>query len=85
VEQAQARLARQGFYRGIVDGQLSDNFAQSLAAYQRDADLRESGRLDMDTLADMNLLPRRHVVIPRPLPYGIYEEPPGVYRGVWVH
>jgi len=40
----------------------------------------------MDTLSDMNLMPRRHVVIRAPFDY--YNAPPDrrdVYRGLWVH
>lgn len=87
VERAQERLARLGFYRGIVDGQVSDSFVRALAAYQRDGDLPVTGRLDMDTLSDMDLLPRRHVLVNPPLPYQYYNAPPDsrdVYRGIWV-
>jgi peptidoglycan hydrolase-like protein with peptidoglycan-binding domain len=86
IQRAQDRLAREGFYRGIVDGELSDSLSGALVAYQRDADLRPTGRLDMETLADMNLLPRRQIMVPPPVPYGPYGQPPGVvYRGIWVH
>jgi peptidoglycan hydrolase-like protein with peptidoglycan-binding domain len=84
VQRAQERLARQGFYRGMADGELSNRLSRALAAYQQYAELRATGRLDMDTLADMNLLPRRHVFAPPPMPYG-YAEPGPVYRGIWVH
>jgi hypothetical protein len=79
VQQAQARLARQGFYQGVADGELSNSFSRAVAAYQRDDDLRPTGRLDMDTLDDLNLLPRRHIFIAPPAPFG------PVYRGIWVH
>jgi peptidoglycan hydrolase-like protein with peptidoglycan-binding domain len=88
IQQAQIRLAHEGFYRGVVDGELSDSLSRALAAYQRDADLRVTGRLDMDTLADMNLLPRRHVLVRPPVPYvpyGPYGQPGVVYRGIWIH
>jgi peptidoglycan hydrolase-like protein with peptidoglycan-binding domain len=79
VQQAQARLARQGFYQGVVDGELSGSLSRAIAAYQRDDDLRVTGRLDMETLDDLNLLPRRHIFIAPPAPFG------PVYRGIWVH
>jgi peptidoglycan hydrolase-like protein with peptidoglycan-binding domain len=87
VQGAQARLARQGFYRGIIDGELSDGLSRALAAYQQDASLRVTGRLDMGTLADLNLLPRRQALVPQPMPYGPYGygAPGPVYRGIWVH
>ena len=79
VRTAQARLGRQGFFRGDVDGRLSKSFSRAIAAYQYDTDLKNSGRLDMETLASLNLLPR-HREIPGPPPG---DEP--VYRGIWVH
>jgi len=88
VQKAQARLAREGFYRGVVDGELSDAFRRALTAYQRDGDFSPSGRLDMETLADLNLLPGRHLFAAPPPAYGDYGPPAedrGVYRGVWVH
>ena len=88
VLRAKPRLAREGFYRGVVDSQVDDRFSRALTAYQRDADLSATGRLDMATLSDMNLLPQRHVVIRPPgppvAPYP-YDEPRDVYRGIWVH
>jgi len=85
VQRAQERLGRQGFYRGVADGELSDRLARSLSAYQKDAGLHITGRLDMDTLDDMNLLPRRHVVMPPPPPPPYGDAGPPVYRGIWVH
>jgi peptidoglycan hydrolase-like protein with peptidoglycan-binding domain len=82
VQRAQERLARQGFYRGVADGELDDSLSRALAAYQRYAELAPTGRLDMDTLTDMNLLPKRRVVFAPP-PYGYGGAP--VYRGIWVH
>jgi peptidoglycan hydrolase-like protein with peptidoglycan-binding domain len=87
VQQAQVRLAREGFFRGVADGQVSDSLSRALAGYQSDAGLRVTGRLDMDTLAELNLLPRRHVMVAPPIPYGPgpYGPPGVVYRGIWVH
>jgi peptidoglycan hydrolase-like protein with peptidoglycan-binding domain len=91
VQRAQERLAREGFYRGVADAELSDTLSRALVAYQRDADLSPTGRLDMDTLADMNLLPARHMVIRALRPsipdYDAYPPLPGrqIYRGLWVH
>jgi len=90
VQRAQERLARSGFYRGVADAELSDTFSRALVAYQHDAELSPTGRLDMDTLADMNLLPARHVVIRPPIPDVDYYPPSRPtdrqnYRGLWVH
>jgi peptidoglycan hydrolase-like protein with peptidoglycan-binding domain len=94
IRKAEARLWRQGFYRGDMDGLLNDALSRALMAYQRDTDLRETGRLDMSTLADLNLLPFRGMTVPDREPYtdypeqppGAYAEPPpqAVYRGIWV-
>ena len=81
VQRAQQRLARDGFYRGVADGQPGDALSRALVAYQRDAELPPTGRLDMETLSDMNLLPQRHVVIH---PYAQPQEDRAVYRGIWV-
>jgi peptidoglycan hydrolase-like protein with peptidoglycan-binding domain len=85
VQRAQERLAREGFFHGPADGQPSDSLSRALVAYQRDADIPPTGRLDMDTLSDMNLLPKRRVVLRPPEPYyGDPAEGRGVYRGIWV-
>jgi peptidoglycan hydrolase-like protein with peptidoglycan-binding domain len=88
LKRAQVRLAREGFYRGAVDGQPGPDTQRAIAAYQRDADLSPSGRLDMDTLTDMNLLPTRRAVFPAPASPYEFDEPPvvgrRVYRGIWI-
>lgn len=85
VQRAQIRLARQGFYRGVADGELSDQFSRAIAAYQEFAQLHRSARLDMDTLEDMNLLPHRRVLAGPPPPPAYVHDPRDVYRGIWVH
>jgi len=82
VRQAQARLGRQGFYRGYADGRLSEGFSRAIASYQGVLDLRVTGRLDMETLDSLNLLPARHEIPRPPVPEDV---PGGVYRGIWVH
>ncbi len=82
LSRAQARLYREGFYDGAIDGLPGPATGRAILKYQSNADLRATGRLDMDTLADMNLLPGRG-------PGRIYPVPPPptrrVYRGIWVH
>jgi peptidoglycan hydrolase-like protein with peptidoglycan-binding domain len=90
-QRAQERLGREGFYRGMADGELSNGLSRALAAYQREAGRTPTGRLDMGTLADLNLLPRRRILAPQPVPPPPYagdqgeDAPRGVYRGIWVH
>jgi Putative peptidoglycan binding domain len=52
---AQERLARQGYYRGETDGVLSVEMQKSLRRYQSTNGLRQTGQLDSDTLAVMEL------------------------------
>jgi len=82
---AQIKLFRAGFYRGEIDGRPGATTTQALMRYQADASLPRTGRLDMDTLADLDLLPHARTVQPL---YYYYPDPgPGrpVYRGIWVH
>jgi len=64
---AQNVLASRGLYRGPVDGSIGPDFEFSLRAYQARVKLPVTGRLDLDTLAALELLPggRRPVYIPR--------------------
>jgi peptidoglycan hydrolase-like protein with peptidoglycan-binding domain len=84
IASAQGILGQRGFYRGEIDGAFGPNTEFSLRAYQARIGLPVTGRLDLETLAALNLLPgpnrqlfgpRRHV----PPPFG----PP--VRGEWVH
>jgi len=52
---AQERLARQGYYRGEIDGVLSAETQKALKRYQNTNGLRQTGDLDSDTLAVMGL------------------------------
>jgi hypothetical protein len=52
---AQERLARQGYYRGETDGELSAETQKALRRYQSANGLRQTGYLDSDTLAVMGL------------------------------
>lgn len=54
---AQSLLARQGYYRSVVDGEFGPGTAFALRAYQSRFRLLPSGRLDLETLAALGLLP----------------------------
>lgn len=81
LRRAQSRLHREGFYDGVADGVPGPATGRAILRYQEDADLKPTGRLDMNTLADMNLLPGRGPVRYYPPP-----PPPSrrVYRGIWI-
>lgn len=84
LRRAQSLLFRYGYYRASVDGQPGPETQRSLVVFQQHSGLLASGRLDMDTLAVMRLLPGRPIFAPRepmaiPAPY---EAP---LRGIWVH
>jgi peptidoglycan hydrolase-like protein with peptidoglycan-binding domain len=84
VVSAQISLARRGLYRGEIDGVYGSAMEFSLRAYQARTGLPVTGRIDLETLAALQLLPRARAPIfnpsrwrPRPRP-----EPP--VRGEWV-
>jgi peptidoglycan hydrolase-like protein with peptidoglycan-binding domain len=79
---AQTLLARFGYYRSGIDGEFGPGTAAAVRAFQARAALPADGRLNMQTLAALGLLPGQHRpgffapprrVLPRP-----------VYRGQWV-
>jgi peptidoglycan hydrolase-like protein with peptidoglycan-binding domain len=81
IGRAQRTLAKRDLYRGAVDGVLSPDLEFSLRAYQSRVGLQPTGRLDLETLAALELLPgaNQPVFIP---PRRAYREPP--VRGEWV-
>lgn len=60
---AQRILQRERMYRGEVDGFAGQMTSEALFNYQEKYAMRPTGRLDLETLARMNLLPR---VVPAP-------------------
>ena len=55
---AQRILQRERVYRGEVDGSAGPMTSEALFGFQEKYGMRPTGRLDLDTLARMNLLPR---------------------------
>lgn len=55
VAAVQERLAREGYYRGAIDGVFGPNTRAALADYQSNHGLRVTGTLDGQTLAAMGL------------------------------
>lgn len=73
---AQIALARRGLYRNGIDGVYGASMELSLRAYQARTRLPVTGRLDLETLAALRLLPRPREPVydpsrqrQRPLPY----------------
>ena len=80
IASAQNILAQRGLYRGQIDGMVGPDFEFSLRAYQARVHVPVTGRLDLETLAALQLLPggNRPVYIPHRRP----QEP---VRGEWIH
>jgi peptidoglycan hydrolase-like protein with peptidoglycan-binding domain len=82
IADAQRILARRGLFKDQVDGSYGPNLEFSLRAYQSRVGLATTGRLDLETLAALQLLPGAHAPIFTPRrPIAV---PPPV-RGEWVH
>lgn len=75
----QSRLAQQGYYRSAIDGSFGAGTASALRTFQVRFRLQPTGRLDLETLAALGLLPgqrapgiegsrRRTYRLPRVLP-----------------
>lgn len=58
LRRAQSFMVARRYYRGTVDGIPGPATSEAIFAYQEAYGLRRTGRLDLDTLADMRLLPR---------------------------
>jgi peptidoglycan hydrolase-like protein with peptidoglycan-binding domain len=54
---AQTLLARRGYYRSAIDGVYGPAMNFAVRTYQARMDLLPTGRLDMETLASLGLLP----------------------------
>ena len=57
VRQAQSILRRRGYYNAGIDGDPGPGTQRALALFQRDKRLRPTGRLDTDTLLELDLMP----------------------------
>jgi peptidoglycan hydrolase-like protein with peptidoglycan-binding domain len=86
VAAAQRTLAQRGIYQHEINGVYGPDLEFSLRAYQSRVGLAVTGRLDLETLAALELLPGANtpVYVPRKPPRvrpGL--EPP--VRGEWIH
>ncbi len=85
VRKAQALLRRDDIFHEAIDGQPGAAFEEALLIYQRRVKLALSGRLDLETLSQMHLLPGGGPAL-QPFNEGSAESrvPKKAYRGVWV-
>ncbi len=83
IRKAQVLLSEKRLYLGRVNGRPSQELEAALYRYQAKAGLPKTGRLDIDTLAALRLLPIAKIKRPRvePQPY-IPQTPAGAVRGV---
>lgn len=86
VRRAQSILASRGFYREAIDGDPGPATEEAILAFQRVSRLPLSGRLDLQTLAHLQLLPGRGAGNPVLRPFNSRPDSPSrrVYRGIWV-
>ncbi len=91
MRRAQQVLADRGFYRDPIDGQPGPATEEAVLGYQRSARLPLTGKLDLQTLATLRLLPGGGRGNPPLKPFNGPDggQPPRtgarpVYRGVWV-
>jgi peptidoglycan hydrolase-like protein with peptidoglycan-binding domain len=79
---AQTLLARSGYYRSGIDGEFGLGTEAAVRAFQSRVGIAPDGRLNMETLAALGLLPGQHAPGFAAPPRRILRRP--VYRGQWV-
>lgn len=84
VVSAQIGLARRGLYRGEIDGVFRPALEFSLRAYQARTRLPVTGRLDLETLAALQLLPRPRAPVYDPSRGRMRPPPQSPVRGEWI-
>ena len=84
VASAQEVLSHRDLYHGNIDGIFGPGTEFSLRAYQARTRLPVTGRLDLETLAALDLLPGRHRPIFSPRHRMVRPFPGGPVRGEWV-
>ena len=55
IQQVQGRLQEQGIYHGNIDGVWGPGTESAVRSYQQQHNLNATGKLDVDTLASLNL------------------------------
>jgi peptidoglycan hydrolase-like protein with peptidoglycan-binding domain len=85
LRRAQKFLAEQGFYHERVDGNVGPGTEEAILGYQRFIRLPLTGRLDMETLSAMRMLPGDKGGPPVRREGAPATGTKRVYRGVWVN
>lgn len=80
---AQIVLARYGLYREQIDGIYGPAMELSLRAYQTEMRLPVTGRLDLETLAALHLVPGRRQQFHNPYRQRMRPPPGPPIRGQW--
>jgi peptidoglycan hydrolase-like protein with peptidoglycan-binding domain len=78
---AQTLLARAGYYRSGIDGEFGPGTAAAVRAFQHRMGIVPDGRLNMETLSALGLLPGQHG--PRMQRRRALPRRP-IYRGQWI-
>jgi peptidoglycan hydrolase-like protein with peptidoglycan-binding domain len=81
---AQRALRAQGFYGGAADGIPGPATEDAIVAYQRNTGLPRTGRLDLETLNSMRLLPGPNSANPVLKPFTAPPRNSRAIRGIWV-
>jgi peptidoglycan hydrolase-like protein with peptidoglycan-binding domain len=55
VMEAQKKLTRLGYYKGVINGIYNQMMRAALWAFQKDEDLPQTGRLDARTREELNV------------------------------
>ena len=82
LRKAQMILAERRIFRGVADGQPSPETEEALLRFQAARELPRTGRLDIDTLAELHLLPVGKIQRPGEKPPYAPQVPRGSVRGV---
>lgn len=85
LRRAQSFLAGRGLYRGALDGDAGPATEEAILTYQRSVRLPLTGRLDLETLSKMRLMPGRSPIPPKGfVPEQRQSSGQRILRGIWV-
>jgi peptidoglycan hydrolase-like protein with peptidoglycan-binding domain len=86
LRRAQSFLASRGLYREAIDGEPGPATEEAILTYQRGARLPLTGRLDLQTLNSMRLMPGRALVPHKGFNADPDETSGGtrILRGIWI-